>query len=128
MYGHYPLCRGDDGCWFPVLSDNDPFHESCRAKEVAQAASEKAEEDAYYAQLEEQMDLHDTFCHACNNDKCVCYDIADEPDDCAIDDDEDEICEGDCGQPAYACTCAELASWRKYNATPMEERCGPWTA
>lgn len=39
-----------------------------------------------------------------------------------------EECPGGCGQPVYACTCAELASWQRYLATPMEERCGPWTA
>jgi hypothetical protein len=44
------------------------------------------------------------------------------------DDDRDEECPGGCGQPAYACVCAELDSLRRYNATPMEERCGPWTA
>lgn len=52
-------------------------------------------------------------------------DIDGEPYDAEEGDDE---CPGGCGQPAYACVCAELVSLRRYNATPLEERCGPWTA
>jgi cold shock CspA family protein len=38
------------------------------------------------------------------------------PDDFVPDD--DEICEGICGQPAYACTCAETEAFREHNANP----------
>lgn len=41
---------------------------------------------------------------------------------------EEDECPGGCGQPANCCTCAELASWKRYLATPMEERDGIWTA
>lgn len=58
---------------------------------------------------------------------CCLAQLNDEPSE-ADDREDDEECAGGCGQPAYACTCAELASWKRYLATPMEERCGPWTA
>lgn len=51
-----------------------------------------------------------------------------EKDDFDGAEDEYDECPRGCGQPAYACTCAELASFRHYNAIPLEERCGPWTA
>lgn len=155
----YPICGGYDGCWFPVLSDDDSFHESCRAKEAEKAALDQAEEDAYYEQLEAQADQHeadrehltdlmdsfcthadppcfeagdkwsgkcpehDTFCPACDSDDCICYD----QDDSTIDDGEDDTCEGICGQPSYACTCAELASYRAFQADPAT-RGSYWTA
>ncbi len=42
-------------------------------------------------------------------------------------DEREDECEGGCGQPAYACVCAEMDSLRAYNSLPMEEREGPWT-
>jgi hypothetical protein len=43
-------------------------------------------------------------------------------------DDQDEECPGGCGQTEQTCTCAEFASWKRYCATPLEERDGPWMA
>lgn len=69
-------------------------------------------------------------CQECGGDNRVCHELHEEDDD--FDDgyyDQDKgICPGICGQPADACTCAETESLRKYNATPLEERDGPWTA
>ncbi len=40
---------------------------------------------------------------------------------------EDEICSGICGQPSYACTCAETESYRAFQADP-ETRGSFWVA
>lgn len=78
---------------------------------------------------------HDTTCDLCWRDPCDCI-VLDEDveDDCRMcgfpvsQCDCQQECSNGCGQPAYACPCAELASLRRHNATPLEERCGPWTA
>jgi hypothetical protein len=41
---------------------------------------------------------------------------------------QDDECQGGCGETEKNCSCAEIISRRRYDATPMEERCGPWTA
>ena len=57
-----------------------------------------------------------------------CVDDEDDPLD--VDDDYDELeeeCQGGCGQPEYACTCAEMASHRAFHADP-ETSGSYWTA
>lgn len=43
---------------------------------------------------------------------------------CDENDEIDEICDGICGQPAYACTCAETEAFRRHNADPATR--GSW--
>ena len=179
----FPLCQGDYGCYFPVLSDDDKFHKSCRDAQAAEDARVQAEEDAYWASLCQMPGCYndqvkDGYCQSCwdynflcgdcgklesechgdcyleklckepgcyepkvKDDLCqhhwdvenICIGCGNEYNSCSCDDaddydERDDECLGGCGQPAYACTCAELASWNRYLATPMEERCGPWTA
>jgi hypothetical protein len=185
------FCQDGGGCYFPVLSDTDKFHQPCRARQ--------ADEDAREAELdraEMELTCHDCWekpavkdrrcqtcwdnaflcpegcgkldtecngncyldsrcdtphchgprdieglcrpcwderylCQRCGGDNRVCHEDHDEDDGDdyhLYNDPDEEECPDGCGQPAYACVCAELASLKRYNATPMEERCGPWTA
>lgn len=161
----FPLCDDTDaGCFFPILSDDDPFHKSCREKlaEIDAAWAEHDAEKALQAEAEiERIDAgkehyaeliasfctqsgcfephngcgkchtHDTFCMTCMSDPCRCADMYDdevEEDEYQPDDQSAEECPDGCGQPYYACTCAELASLQRYYATPLEQRDGIWTA
>jgi hypothetical protein len=127
-------------CHLPVLSETEPAHASCR------------EDAANYEDLEAGEDLGMVLASFCTEPNCYedgkdeydgkCYEHA-QGDDCSrcgypesicvcsdddYDDDQPDECPGGCGETEQACVCSELASLRKYNATPMEERCGPWTA
>lgn len=65
----FPLCQGNFGCDFPILSENDSFHETCRIWQTQDAAwqAEEAEwaefaseEEAKLArQHEEDLDIED---------------------------------------------------------------------
>lgn len=166
----FPLCDGEFGCYFPMVSDTDSFHAKCREAQAAEDAriedewqADKADMTIYYTALDDQQHLdelmagfctyrnpetsiedcfeegdhytgrcskHDTYCHHCDNDPCACVQIEAELDAAYYDgqDNPDDECQGGCGETERNCVCAELASLRRYNATPLEERCGPWTA
>lgn len=70
-------------------------------------AEEEVVTNAYYAELDQETEDEDG-CERCGLKYCngPCNEC------------------GECSQ----CVCAELESLRRYNATPLEERCGPWTA
>lgn len=74
---------------------------------------------------------HDTTCHWCSCDPCECIDIdEDVEDDCrecgypVSRCDCQQECPNGCGQPAYACTCAEIESWHRFQADPATR--GSW--
>ncbi len=141
-------------CFLPILTDSDKKHEPCRAAIQQRKHEEDLAWDEHLAELDAEEEarmaryhydeLMDSFCTepGCYkpgdgyDGKCskhepedICYSCGKPESQCICTEDDDrDICDGICGQPAYACTCAELASFRRYNATPLEERCGPWTA
>lgn len=111
----------------------------------AQLAAEGA---AYYAKLEQRAadqqhldDLMDSFCteqgcyeegHRWDN-RCLAHEYCggcdSYPCECgsrvnSYSSQDDDECEGGCGQPSYACTCAELASLARHNADPATR--GSW--
>lgn len=50
----FPLCQGDFGCFFPALSDNDPFHQSCRQAQADEDARIEAETQADWVAYERE--------------------------------------------------------------------------
>lgn len=138
----YPTCPS---CYWPILP-RDP-HTSCeefeKEREEAERAEEEASWEAYQAELAREAAEEDEaawlqhqewLASRCNYPQCdeeatidgccVTHAQPEEPEDDFIEDRDDEECPGGCGQPAYACTCAELESLRRHNADPATR--GSW--
>ncbi|GEM_PF-2417068 len=116
-------------------------------------AREAAEDAAFYAQIEAEYqlaeeahrleadkhhldELMDSFCivpgcyeirsfsHVVGDHFEYCNECEQLKSQCICRTDDDDICQGICGQPAHACTCAETEALRRHNADP--ETRGSW--
>lgn len=113
-----------------------------------QEAHQRELDDASEVQFEsDQQHLQDLLDSFCVVKGCFVQDISPYTMQCSKHDHEDSFtihdaptelfedvddiideCPGGCGESERGCVCAELVSLAKYNATPLEDRCGPWTA
>ncbi len=121
-----------------VINDALPeWHRQCELDEQAEILADRA--------LDEQLDLEwneiqqDSYDDTYEYDDAYSASFDDEEDEdlgctdcgeysCQGDCERPEMCPGGCGERERNCVCPELASLRRYNATPLEERDGPWTA
>lgn len=115
----YPTCD----CTWPIYP-NDP-HTNCdeqvrseedeawewyraeQAREEAELLQFVEEEEAKMAQQRLEEEQEEVF----DDDRDDYYE-------------DDDICPGICGQPAYACTCAETESFRRHQSDPATA--GSW--
>jgi hypothetical protein len=120
----YPLC---EYCTWPIYP-NDP-HDYC--DEQLQAQADEAEALDWYraeqARAEREEAEWQQFI-ADEEAKMEQQRLEDEEPDATMadydDERDDDICDGICGQPAYACTCAETESFRLHQSDPATA--GSW--
>lgn len=130
-------------CWrcmeFVINDELSEWHPQCEIDEVAELRAEQALDaqlDQQWEELEHQYDLD---VYESEDSYSVSFGEEDDSDedppctgcgnyDCRGDCEEPDECPGGCGELERNCVCAELASLKQYNATPLEERAGPWTA
>ncbi|HTE57781.1 MAG TPA: hypothetical protein VK694_03470 [Verrucomicrobiae bacterium] len=125
---HCSRYAAEDGYCMPCWEDSILCSDCRRELEVCTCDIEDNYPDGYDTR-DEYVDSHDetdSWTEArCGGDRPGLM-VDDEYDDGYYDPDED-ICPGICGQPAYACTCAETASLREHNANP-NTRGSTWVA
>ena len=90
------------GCWEEGVIEDYCLEDWKRTFFCAEPGCEKLYTDCYGSCVETHDEEDD--------------DQEDEPYD--MDDESDNECQDGCGQPDYACTCAELESYRRFQADP----------